>query len=41
MVPLGLIYEIHRVFRELSSYVQIILLSSLHDPNSPTIKQGT
>jgi hypothetical protein len=36
----GLIYEIHGAFRELLSYVQIVLLSNLHDLDSPTIEQG-
>jgi hypothetical protein len=41
MAHLGLIYETHGPFRELLSYVQIVLLSSLHDPDSLTIEQRT
>jgi hypothetical protein len=41
VVHLGLIYETYEAFRELSSYVQIVLLSSLHNSDSPTIEQGT
>jgi hypothetical protein len=37
----GVIHETHGACREPSSYVQIVLLSSLHDPDSLTIEQGT
>jgi hypothetical protein len=37
----GLIYKTHRAVQERSSYIQIGLQSSFHDPDSPTIEQGT
>jgi hypothetical protein len=40
MAYLSLIYETHVVFREPSSYVLMVLVSSLHYLDSSTIEQS-
>jgi hypothetical protein len=37
----GLIYETHGAFQDPSSYIQIVVRSTLHDADSQTIEQGT